>query len=65
MAEQEGLEPTTSTGLKKPSEEFSAYCEAEIERRLNSDEEFDEAAYRKATALVVERLVRLEEEGRK
>ena len=50
-------------GTKKPSEEFSAYCEAEFERRLNSGEAFDEPQYRQAMDMVLERLIRLEEEG--
>ena len=33
--------PKKETAVKKPSEEFSAYCEAEFERRLNSGETFD------------------------
>ena len=52
------------TAVKKPSEEFSAYCEAEFERRLNSGTNFDEALYRKAMAMVLDRLGRLENEGR-
>ena len=51
------------TGVKKPSEEFAAYCEAEFERRLNSGESFDEPLYRKAMAMVLERLTKREEEG--
>ena len=31
-----------------PSEEFALYCEAEFERRLNSGEDLDVAAYREA-----------------
>lgn len=54
----------SAPGANKPSEEFSAYCEAEFERRLNSGKPFDEALYRKAMDMVVARLVRLEEEGR-
>lgn len=47
-----------------PSEEFSRYCEAEFERRLNSGEDFDEAAYREAMELVMTKLKLLEaEEG--
>lgn len=46
-----------------PSEEFTAYCEAEFERRLNSGEQFDEKGYRKAMDLVVQRLKLLEAEG--
>lgn len=54
----------SAPGANKHSEEFSAYCEAEFERRLNSGKPFDEALYRKAMDMVVARLVRLEEEGR-
>jgi hypothetical protein len=61
----EGTEPKINPGVKKPSQEFAAYCEAEFERRLNSGEEFNEALYRKAMAMVVDRLVRLEDEARK
>ncbi len=64
MAANEGLGADRQTGDNKPSQEFSAYCEAEFERRLNSGERFDEAGYRKAMAMVVERLIQLEEEGR-
>ncbi len=49
---------------KTPSEEFTAFCELEFERRLNSGQPFDEAAYRKAMSLVVDRLGRLELEGK-
>jgi len=43
-----------------PSEEFVHYCEAEFERRLNSGEEFDEAAYREAMEMVTAKLKFLE-----
>jgi hypothetical protein len=49
---------------KTPSEEFAAYCELEFERRLNSGKAFDEAAYRKAMGLVLDRLDRLALEGK-
>ena len=55
---------TRSSGAKTPSEEFSAFCETEFERRLNSGQEFDEGLYRKARDLVMDRLVRLEREER-
>ncbi|MBT8429406.1 MAG: hypothetical protein KJN79_05795 [Gammaproteobacteria bacterium] len=64
MAATDGPGPNTKPALKKPSEEFSAYCEAEFERRLNSGEAFDEPQYRKAMAMVLDRLTRLEYEGR-
>jgi len=43
-----------------PSEEFVHYCEAEFERRLNSGEDFDEAAYRGVMETVTARLKLLE-----
>ena len=64
MAATEGLAPEKNPGVKKPSEEFSAYCEAEFERRLNSGDSFDEALYRRAMMLVLDRLSRLEEEDK-
>jgi hypothetical protein len=48
--------------FRRPSEEFAAYCELEVERRLNSGDPFDEAAYRRGMALVLERLTLLEGE---
>jgi len=64
MAATEGHGPRKKPVVKKPSEEFSAFCEAEFERRLNSGERFDETRSRKAMAMVLDRLTRLETEGR-
>jgi len=64
MAAADGFEPANGPGVKKPSEEFAAYCEAEFERRQNSGKPFNEARYRKAMAMVLDRLARLENEGR-
>lgn len=55
--------PDKKSAIKKPSEEFAAYCEAEFERRLNSGEAFDETAYRSAMRMVLDRLSKLEVEG--
>lgn len=52
---------TSGARSKRPSEEFAAYCELELERRLNSGEPFDEEAYRRGMALVRERLTLLED----
>ena len=57
--------PKQHPGVNKPSEEFTAYCEAEFERRLNSGEDFDAKAYRAAMQMVRERLIALEQEGRR
>jgi len=64
MAATDGLESNKNTGVRKPSEEFAAYCEAEFERRLNSGETFQEARYRKAMAMVLDRLIQMEREVR-
>ena len=64
MAASEGQGPKVTPRLKKPSEEFAAYCEAEFERRLNSGADFDETLYRRAMTMVLDRLTRLEEERR-
>lgn len=65
MAASSGKPPIHPVGVKRPSEEFVAYCEAEFERRLNSGAGFDEPLYRKAMAMVLDRLERLEQEGRR
>ncbi|MCB1723806.1 MAG: hypothetical protein KDJ39_08940 [Gammaproteobacteria bacterium] len=64
MVATTGLGPKRSAAVKTPSDEFKAYCEAEFERRLNSGESFDEPLYRKAMAMVLDRLDRLQQEGR-
>jgi hypothetical protein len=63
MNQSDRAAPTQASAVKRPSEEFSAYCEAEFERRLNSGELFDEALYRKAMTMVLDRLRRAEEVG--
>lgn len=47
-----------------PSQDFAAFCEAEFERRRNSGADFDEQRYRSALALVMDKLERIESEGR-
>ena len=64
MAVTHGPGAKIKPAVKRPSEEFAAYCEAEFERRLNSGESFSETQYRKAMAMVLDRLSRLETEGR-
>jgi len=45
-----------------PSEEFVRYCEVEFERRLNTGEDFNVAAYREAMEMVAAKLKLLEPE---
>ena len=54
MSDQEV--PNDPVQASTPSQEFTAYCEAEFERRLNSGSDFDEAQFRKAMSLVVDKL---------
>ena len=46
-----------------PSREFVTFCELEMERELNSGQDFDELAFSKAVNLVVKRLKNMENEG--
>ena len=55
--------PLPSERQAPPSVEFAAYCEAEFDRRLNSGDDFDAAAYQEAMEMVMKKLVLLEEEG--
>lgn len=55
--------PLPSEKQAPPSEDFAAYCNAEFERRLNSGNEFDEAAYKEAMDMAMKKLVLLEDEG--
>lgn len=50
--------PLAQSKLLGPAKDFSDFCEAEIERRRNSDEPFDEAFCREAMELVLRRLAR-------
>lgn len=50
-------------GLGASAQEFLAYCNAERERRLNSGEAFDPAAFDQAIAMVLNKLRVLADEG--
>ncbi|RMG35893.1 MAG: hypothetical protein D6720_06185 [Gammaproteobacteria bacterium] len=63
MSESSSPSRVESTS-NKPSAEFAAWCEAEFERRRNSSGDFDESHYRQAMELVLDKLHRLEEEGK-
>lgn len=64
MSEAESSTASSPSENKTPSQEFALFCEAEFERRLNSGNDFDEQQYRRAMDLVMEKLRRLEDEGR-
>jgi hypothetical protein len=53
--------PLGASVLQGPAQEFSAYCEAEFERRRNGDAPFDETAYREAMELALGKLQALSE----
>ncbi len=44
-------------------EEFSNFCNKEKERRLNSDNDFDEKAFEKAKNLALDQLKILKQDG--
>ncbi len=54
--------PLNSADRGGPLQDFLAFCEAEFERRRDTGEEFDEAAYKEAMDLVVRKFQALEEE---
>lgn len=64
MSDKSAAPSHTKGAPNTPSQEFTAYCEAEFERRQNSGEGFDEAIYRKAMDLVMDKLLILESEGK-
>jgi hypothetical protein len=62
MTSETSFKPLSTSDLTRPSSGFEHYCEAELERRKNSGEEFDEAAFLEAVELTVARLRMLEDE---
>jgi hypothetical protein len=50
---------TVSEGDNSYLNEFTAYCEAEFERRRNSDKHFDQPHYQAAMQWVVDKLKQL------
>ena len=54
--------PLNSADRRGPLQDFLAYCEAELERRRDTGNDFDEASYKEARDLVVRKFRTLEEE---
>jgi len=50
------VKPLAQSKLHGPATEFLDYCEAEFERRRNSDEAFDEESWREAMQLALRKL---------
>lgn len=63
MTADRGNKPLQGSAIAGPTRDFSSYCEAEFERRKNSGDAFDEAAYREAMEMTLRRLQMLEDEG--
>jgi len=55
--------PLKQAELYGPAKDFSEYCEAEFQRRRNSDDSFDEASYREAMNMVMRKLQALVSEA--
>jgi hypothetical protein len=64
MSESDVKPSPNEEAPNSPSRDFAAYCESEFERRINSGVGFDEVQYRKAMGLVLDKLARLEGEGK-
>ena len=63
MSGEDQIKPLSTSELQGPTKDFARYCEQEFERRRNSGEPFDEAAYREAMEMTLLRLQAMEEEG--
>ena len=48
--------PLSRSELQGPARVFAEFCDAEFERRRNSDEVFDEKAYIEAMEIVLRKL---------
>ena len=48
--------PLSQSDLRGPARDFADFCEAEFERRRNTDAPFDEEAYREAMEIVLRKL---------
>ena len=48
--------PLNHSELQGPARVFAEFCDAEFERRRNSDESFDEAGYLEAMDIVLRKL---------
>jgi len=49
--------PLSKSDLQGPARDFANFCEAEFERRRNSDSPFDETSNHEAMELVLRKLV--------
>jgi len=63
MALSDQATGSTSEDLGGSAREFTVYCNAERERRLNSGEVFDQAAFDEAVEKVLRKLRTLSQEG--
>ena len=54
--------PLGHSDLNGPAKDFAEFCDAEFERRRNSDAPFDEESYREAMELVLRKLAHPAEE---
>ncbi len=48
--------PLSQSDLRGAARDFAYFCEAEFERRRNTDAPFDEDAYREAMEIVLRKL---------
>ena len=63
MSNEIEIKPLSASELKGPEQHFNAYCEAELERRRNSGDSFNEALFQEAAELVQRKLRARQERG--
>ena len=62
MTSDSSIKPLSTSDISRPSTGFTRFCEDELERRRNTGEKFDEAAFLEAMDLTINRLQMLEDE---
>ncbi len=55
--------PLNMTERRTTIEEFTRYCQEEMQRRMNSGDDFDAQAFEQARELTLRKLQVLEDEG--
>jgi len=63
MVESAKTKPLNVAESWSTVDEFTNFCDKEKERRMNSEEEFDDNAFEKAKDLALAKLTMLKEDG--
>ena len=63
MPSNKQIKPLNKTERRSTLKEFTNYCAAEKEGRLNSGGEFDDGIFDRAVEIALQKLAKLEKEG--